>query len=167
MKAVRVPGPLAAADWLRRRAPRAAWCTARDADAARLHAHLRDAVVRQLSCAVPDGWEVSAARTWRPNELHGALQPDVMVHQSAAVASDALIAPPMLCVTIAGGPAQYRSVRAYALLGVDHYWHLNSDDGLLEVLVRADDEYRRAELITLDDFTDWIDFGVGIVNLAL
>ena len=156
----------AAAGWLQRRGLRAGWWTASDADAARLHAHLCAEIARQLRRAVPHGWEVSTARVWR-GKFNESLRPDVMVHQALAATDDELPAPPLLCVTVAVEPSDYRSVRAYAQLGVDHYWHLNSFDGLLEVFVRADDEYRRAELIALDDMTDWIDFGVGIVHLAL
>lgn len=158
----------AATGWLQRRDLREAdsWA-AQDTDASRLHAYLRAEIARQLRCVVPHGWEVSAACRWQPNELQGSVQPDLMVHQASAGDSDELPAPPTLCVAIAGGPSEHRSVRPYAHLGVDHYWHLNSVAGQLEVLVRADDEYRRAELIDLDDTTDWIDFGVGIIHLAL
>ena len=138
---------------------------ARMVDVAQRHCDLRAEIARQLREAVPHGWRVSTPGVWQPGELTEPLRPDVMVHRLAAAsaADDSSSDPPTLCVTITGGPFQYRSARPYAHLEVDHYWNLDSSNNTLEVLVRVDDEYRRAETIPLSNVAEWVDFGIGIV----
>ena len=81
--------------------------------------------------------------------------------------SGRLPTPPALCVAVVAGPPNHRSASAFARVGVDHYWHLDSRSGVVEVSVRVDEEYRRAESVTISGEGEWIDFGVGVVKLTL
>jgi hypothetical protein len=109
---------------------------------------------------------VSAACSWSLVEPDGVLLcPDVVVHRLLD-ARGRLPAPPALCVVVGAGPPDHRSANAYARAGVDHHWYVDSRAGVVEVSVRVDDEYRRAETVTMSDGGEWVDFGVGIVRLT-
>jgi hypothetical protein len=135
-------------------------------DLARLHHRIRVEVARQLGAVVCAGWEVSAACSWSLVQPEGLLLcPDVVVHRILDPGGR-LPVPPSLCVVVGAGPPDRRSANAYARAGVDHHWYLDSRSGVVEVSVRVDDEYRRAETVTTSDVGEWIDFGVGIVRLT-
>lgn len=139
---------------------------------ARLHHRLRADLVDHLLAAVPDGWEVCAGCCWQPAVTEAALRPDVAVHPTLAE-GEQLREPPALCVDIADGPADPRLARAYARLGVDHHWHVDSRRGTLQVSVRLDDAYRHCETFSAETLVlgpasrapAWIDFGVGIAHV--
>lgn len=138
-----------------------------DADITRRHHQIRVDIARQLGVVVSDGWQVSAACIWFPDGTDGLrLYPDLVVHRPLGT-GDHLPAPPLLCVEVTHGPAERRSASAYARSGVDHYWHVDSANEVVEVSVRVDDEYRRAETLPFTRMGEWIDFGVGIVRLTL
>lgn len=134
-------------------------------------------VARQLRFAVPHGWEVSTDCLWSPAPGHPVLlQPSVVVHRPLT-RDGGLLAPPVLCVGIDAGRLDLRSARIYARVGVDHYWHLDSRTGVLEVLVRVDDDYRHAETLSVDSAdpnadrgagaAQWLDFGIAVVYLSV
>lgn len=146
-----------------------------DPETARPPLRLGIDVARQLGQAVPEGWRVSTRCLWPP-ERNGdlLLRPDVAVHRPFQP-DGSLPTPPILCVGIAPARLDLRSVWTYARHGVDHYWHLDSRDNVLEILVRVDDDYRHAEtlVITNPDLdpaagaVEWVDFGIGVVRLTL
>ena len=150
-----------------------------DRQAGRVHAQidvrLGLEVAHQLAKVVPDGWDVSTGCLWVPARSDGLLlHPGVVVHR-ALEPGGGLSGPPTLCVSITSGCLDPRSARPYARFGVDHYWHLDSRSGALEVLVRVDDEYRHAETITVsstspgadDEAVEWVDFGIGVLRLSV
>ncbi|WP_204912084.1 Uma2 family endonuclease [Microlunatus spumicola] len=168
------PGP----GVLRRCCPGGDGAGAPDADAAGLQHRLRSEIAARLRASVPDGWEVSAGCCWHPSPGPGTLHPDVAVHRALAD-EGRLQGAPVLCVDVSDEPAGPRPARAYARLGVDHHWHVDTRRGTVQVSVRVDADYRRCETFSSDssDSSDssatrsapagsaWVDFGVGIVHL--
>ena len=138
-----------------------------------MSARLRADLARQLEQAVPEGWAVSTGCPWAPDRSGGlVLHPHVAVHRPRQ-ADGGLPAPPTLCVDITPGRPDGRAARPYARFGVDHYWHLDSRSGVLEVFVRVEQDYRHAESIAVDGvdvvsgLAPWVDFGIGVLELAL
>lgn len=137
-----------------------------DVNVARRHHQIRVDVERQLSAVVIDGWQVATACAWSPVGADGVrLFPDLVVHRPLGPGGR-LTTPPVLCVEVATGPAEHRSANAYARLGVDHYWQLDTAEEVVEVSVRVEEEYRLAETLPFTRVGEWIDFGVGIVRLS-
>lgn len=77
---------------------------------------------------------------------------------------------PVLCVDLTAGEGKIENRRrqqrrrAFARLGVDHYWDLDTQAMALDSDVRTDDEYRHVERLT---GAERLDYGIGLVHLNI
>jgi Uma2 family endonuclease len=134
------------------------------------HQQVSRRLANLIEARLPHGYDVSEAWGWKPD--HNEYAPDVMVHPSVTVPTQArFTGTPALCIEIMSpsNSANDTVVKTsrYARAGLPRYWILDPAGGTLTVLVLGEDgQYGLPRTIVRGE-TPTISFGVGSVQIDL
>ena len=123
-------------------------------------------LTRVLEAALPPGFEVNASWGWMPGK--DEFGPDVMVYP-VTDEQVRLTGTPVLCVEVLSSNRANDYVTKgakYAEAGLDHYWILDPEAAVLDVLVRDGEHYRLDSQVDLNSAED-VSFGIASVRIDL